>query len=334
MDKRGLINLGNTCYLNSALQALRHATPFREYFTHAWKSHRHPERNGYEFAANVSALLEEFGKSEKGPVNPKALVQSFFKVADQRDQGDEFHFGAQADGTEAVLFILQVLHEQQARRVIMEINGVPKGSTQIEYVKSLESWASFFHKEYSPIVDAFYGQTQSTRSCNCGASRIQYEPWGVLKLPIPNAETVGAPAPNLQQCIDANFAPETLDDYTCETCKVKGSTKSQNRISRFPSHMILGLKRYTKTGAKVRAKITYDPDLIDFEDWVTWPSLQTKFKYRVYATIDQMGTSNSGHYTMRARDGATWTLYDDPQQRTCPNGESTHDTLMLFLERL
>jgi len=333
MDKRGLFNLGNTCYLNSALQALRHAGPFREYFTHAWKTHRHPERNGYEFAANVSELLAEFSKGEKGPVNPKALVQSFFKVAAQRDQEDEFHFGAQADGTEAVLFILQVLHEQQARHVKMEINGVPKSPSQIEYVKSMESWASFFHKEYSPIVDAFYGQNQTTRTCSCGASRIQYEPWGVLKLPIPNAEIEGAPAPTLQQCINENFAPETLDDYTCETCKVKGQTKTQNRISRFPSHMILGLKRYTKKGAKVRAKIPYDPDLIDFEDWVTWPTLQPKFKYRVYATIDQLGTSSGGHYNMRAREGSSWTLYDDQHQRTCPNGECTYDTLMLFLER-
>ena len=87
--------MGNTCYLNSAPSS-----------------------------APRNSLPRVFHTSR--PVNPKALVQSFFKVADQRDQGDEFHFGAQADGTEAVLFILQVLHEQQARRVVMEINGVPK----------------------------------------------------------------------------------------------------------------------------------------------------------------------------------------------------------------
>ena len=98
--------------------------------------------------------------------------------------------------------------------------------------------------------------------------------------------------------------------------------------------MILGIKRYTNRGAKIRAKIPYDPDLIDFTDWVTWPSLQKNSTYRVYAVIDQHGSSTGGHYNMRARNSEGWTLYDDQHHTHSENGGCNPDTLMLFLERL
>lgn len=327
--------MGNTCYLNSALQALRHAAPFADYFTEDWKAHRHPERDGHELAKAVADLFTEFKNPLKTAINPRSLVAAFFSTAKNRGLDDEFHAGAQADGTEAVLLILQVLHEQQARHVKMEITGVPKTPAHVEYIKSLNAWTAFFHKEYSPIVEAFYGQTQLSLTCSCGSKSDKYEPWGVLKLPIPNADKQGAPAPTLQECIAAAMASETIDDYTCDNCKVKGSVRNEHHISRFPSHMILGLKRYTNTGAKVKARIPYNPDLIDFSEWITWPSIQTKAKYRVYAVIDQWGSSRGGHYNMRVRSSQEgWLLYDDTTCTKANDGGTTQDTLMLFLERL
>ena len=334
---RGLYNLGNTCYLNSALQALRHAKPFADYFlSDTWKTHRHPERNGHDLTGDIVELLHEFGQDSRIAINPRKLVSAFYKVAKERGLDDEFYQGAQADGTEAVLLILQVLHEQQARHVNMKVAGTAKNAEHVEYIRSLESWANFFHKEYSPIVESFYGQTQSQLRCECGSVTTRYEPWGVLKVPIPNAEKQGAPAPNLQQCITAAFASETLDDYTCDSCKVKGKVRSEHHISRFPTHMILGLKRYTNTGAKVRARIPYDVDLIDFSEWTCWPSIQTSSKYRVYAVIDQMGSSRGGHYNMRVTaDGSVWNRYDDTNCSVASEGGvAGQDTLMLFLERL
>lgn len=213
------------------------------------------------------------------------------------------------------------------------------------------------------IAENFYGQTCTRIVCECGNTSAHYEPWGVFKVPIPGAERAGAPAPTLQACIAAALEAETLDDYTCEKCHKKGVARMNRTISRFPSQMVLCLKRFTNTGAKVRARIPYDPDAVDFSEWLAWPTLQPArdARYRVYATVEHMGSSRFGHYVMRARETSskaggythshaekvgepsasasasadTWLLYDDGNCSASPvGGVAGPDTYILFLERV
>lgn len=337
--RRGLSNIGNTCYLNSAFQALRYSRPIADYFgTDAWRSHRHPDRKGHDLTEQTAALLTALADtaSTAKAVVPAKFVRSFVSFAGEIN--DEIRFGAQADAAEAIQILLDGLHTQQAREVSMKIRGEAKTPEAAEYIKSLESWSSFYHKEYSPIAEHFYGQTRTRIRCGCGASSDRYEPWGVFKAPIPGADKAGAPAPTLQACIAAALEAETLDDYTCDKCGKKGGCRMERNISRFPSHMVLSLKRFTNTGAKVRARIPYDPDAVDFSDWLAWPTLQPArdARYRVYATVEHMGSSRFGHYVMRARDGGgSWLLYDDANCAISPvGGAAGPDTYILFLERV
>lgn len=338
MHRRGLGNIGNTCYLNSAIQALRFARPFSEYFcTDAWLAHRHADRKGHALVGETATLLRALN-SDGGDVRmviPSRFVREFVGFA--HDINDEIRFGAQADAAEAIQILLDGLHTQQAREVSMTVRGDASTPETVEYVKSLESWAGFFRKEYSPIVETFYGQTQTRVTCTeCGESNVRYEPWSVLKLPIPGADKVGAPAPELKDCIAAAFETETLDDYTCEKCKKKGAARIEHGLSRLPRHLIVSLKRFTNTGAKVRARIGYDEDDISFEDLRAWPTLQAgrDAHYRVCATIEHLGSSRGGHYIMRGRDAEGWTIYDDGNVHPSPvGGAAGPDTYVLFLER-
>lgn len=331
----GLANIGNTCYLNSAIQALRHSKHFADYFcSSAWLPHRHPERKGYALAGETAALLSAM-KEPTGPVIPSKFVREFITFA--HTFNEDIVYGAQADAAEAVQILLDGLHTQQSREVAMTIRGAPKTPEAAEYTRSLESWATFFRKEYSPLVESFYGQTQTRVICgDCGETSTRYEPWSVLKLPIPGADKAGAPAPNLQQCISAALATETLEDYACDKCKKKGSARIEHRISKLPRTLILSLKRFTNQGAKVRARIDYNPDDVCFAEWNAWQSLlhEKDTHYRSFATIEHLGSMMGGHYMMRAREGDSWIIYDDQQTHPSPvGGAAMPDTYMLFLER-
>jgi ubiquitin C-terminal hydrolase len=338
-SKKGLANLGNTCYLNSTFQALRHAVPFAAYFgTEEWRKHEHPDRPAHGLVTEVASLTSALTTDGGGTaIVPNKFVQAFLRHASQLN--DEIHYGAQADAAEALHILLDTLHTQQSREVRMDITGVAASEIHREFIKSLESWTTFFRKEYSPLIDSFYGQTKTTVTCGtCKATSTRYEPWNILKVPIPGAEKAGAPCPTLQECIRANFATETIDDYACEACKSRSKSEMTHAVSRFPSHLILSLKRFTNAGQKVRAKIPYDPNHIELSEWRAWSSLQPAAlaTYRLYATVEHLGSSRGGHYCMRAldRDSGTWDIYDDSRVTSCAaGGAAGPDTYILFLER-
>jgi len=342
--RTGMANIGNTCFLNSCVQALRYTAPLADYLCgETWKNHRHPERKGHELVQETSEIFKILCTEGEGRmVVPGKFVHAFHKFSE--DAGfDEIRQGTQADAAEAIQILLDGIHTQQAREVQMNIMGNSDTAEEKEYIRSLESWASFFRKEYSPIVNIFFGQTKANVVCeSCKhTTASRYEPLELMKLPIPGSETAGAPAPTLQECIAASLATEQLDDYVCDACKKKGSASVNYSISRFPDRMILSLKRFTNRGAKVHALIRYNPDCIDFSAWNAWPTLQEKSNcvYRVYAVIDHYGSARGGHYNMRVRDdngpSSEWLLYDDGECSSYPAGGSpTADTYVVFLEKI
>ncbi len=335
IHSRGLANIGNTCYLNSAVQALRHTRVFKEMFgSEAWKCHEHPERRGHALATAFSEIMRAFADTETDkPIGPFSLVRAFVGVG--QEFNDEIRFGAQADAAEALQIIIDCLHTYLSREVRMDISGSPKSGEMQELVNAHTSWIGFFRKEYSAFLDQFYGQTQTCVTCDgCKNRSIRYAPWCVLKIPIPGGDRVGAPAPTLQECIAAAFEKETLDDYMCDACSVRGPAMITHAISQFPECLILTLKRFTNAGAKVRARIPYDPDAVTMRPCSAWKTIPVQADYTVTATIEHMGSSRGGHYYMRQRVGDEWLVMDDASVYPSPHGGAAGpDTYVLFLSR-
>lgn len=126
---RGLINLGNSCYFNTALQCLLHAPPIASYFTHVEDEEAAETETEFEceFTNLFAALARKmWTENEPEPLNPKVLIRAFQKHF-PRFTDDEEH-----DAQEAILCMIDIL-EKAAPDIKEYIYG--EYSQQIVYPK-------------------------------------------------------------------------------------------------------------------------------------------------------------------------------------------------------
>lgn len=115
-DRRGqagLINLGNTCYMNSALQCLSHTYPVTMHLlTNRYKEDLNRTSalgTGGRLAGDYDALIKDLWFGSNGAVNPLTFKKSIVKFAPQ------FAGNAQHDSHELLVYLLDALHEDLNR---------------------------------------------------------------------------------------------------------------------------------------------------------------------------------------------------------------------------
>ncbi|VTZ69792.1 ubiquitin carboxyl-terminal hydrolase 2, putative [Plasmodium chabaudi chabaudi] len=185
---RGLINLGNTCFLNSSLQCLSKILKFTNYFLSGtfWDhiNYCNPVgQHGRLAKAYYETLLEMWKINKKGkPYAPKALKQA---ISEKRD---EFYGYQQHDSQELLAFLLDGLHEDlnliQKKPYYEEKLQGGLDRPDIEVAEA--SWKR--HKEInnSIIVDLFQGQYRSRLQCpQCNKLSITFDPFMYLSIPLP-----------------------------------------------------------------------------------------------------------------------------------------------------
>lgn len=374
-DRVGLANLGNTCFLNSVIQALRYTPPMIEMFLaqpgKEITTRKETKRKDLLMAWHV--LLRDIwtvtAPIERNPcLVPRHFLHYFTNVV--RELGDEWYMpGRQCDAAEAITYILNSLHDAMYRTVRMEVAGDATTAEEASQIAAMKSWADFFAREYSPIISKFNGQTQIVITCSaCGNISERFEPWLMLKAPIPGAEKHGVTAPTLLQCLEHGFAEEIIEGYSCEKClaahmrtalettPLTGTEDEQNaqkkrleatfsrpnatmrsRISHLPPVVILTIKRFTNSGHKVRGLIDWNVDGLDFRPFMAFHGdpmgTGEGTVYETYAIIEQIGTLHGGHYRMCARENeTTWIGYDDSSVSAVPASHVvTPDSYVAFL---
>ncbi len=160
----GLQNLGNTCFMNGAVQALLHCEPLVSYFFAGLYKKEINKKNPLgmkgELALALAELTKEAWRSSSGSaVSPKQLKHVIGRFAPQF-QGYQQH-----DSHELLAFLLDGVHEDLNRvhekvYVEMELKGELDDRQR---AKTL--WEKHELRNRSIIVDLFHAQLKSTIVC-------------------------------------------------------------------------------------------------------------------------------------------------------------------------
>lgn len=368
----GLMNLGNTCYMNSVLQCLVGTTRLSEQFLNRSYQVHHESKLGYNgrlahtFGSLVSEMymvaLRHGGRNVYiAPNHMKMMCGQISETFRGQDQQDCHEF---------LNFLLDGLHED-----LNEKGNRPPPPTLTEqeeahrerlnlHEAAAGEWLRYTNNNLSPVSQLCQGQYLSQLQCRvCGCKSTTYNPFSCLSIPIFSQYS----EVRLEDCFKLFTSSELLegdDAWHCPRCKKRQPTVKTMRISRMPQYLMIHLKRFKHGGLWGSNKLTTfvrypcGPDqLLDLAPYWLPQSIKGSvdgsvprassrlasvyqsppFHYMLYGVANHFGNLKSGHYTAYVDRGSSgWCLFDDARVRThCGRDEVVNkNAYVLFYKRV
>ncbi|XP_014513603.1 ubiquitin carboxyl-terminal hydrolase 9 [Vigna radiata var. radiata] len=180
----GLQNLGNTCFMNSAIQCLVHTPPLVEYFLQDYSDEinmENPLGMHGELALAFGDLLRKLWSSGRTAIPPRAFKSKLARFAPQ------FSGYNQHDSQELLAFLLDGLHEDLNRVKQKPYIEMKDSDGRPDEEVASECWKNHMARNDSLIVDVCQGQYKSTLVCPvCEKISITFDPFMYLSLPLPS----------------------------------------------------------------------------------------------------------------------------------------------------
>ena len=288
----GIINLGNTCYINSAIQCLSHTIELTDFFlTNKWKIiNNNYKYNNFsnEWYRILNAMWED-----NCTISPNSLFKLMIKISNETKLSFGFSSYRQNDIQELLIFLLDIMHKS------LDIGGIIPN--EIDNTVSVKHWNKFYSKEYSKIIDLFYGQIETSINDINTKKKLSsnFQPVCFFTLPIPSLNR----DIHIEDCLNLYLSEEILDGdnkwYYKKTNEYIKVTK-KIKIKKYPKILILCLNRFNNDNSKINTKVDI-PELFNFD----------KKSYELYGICNHYGDSSGGHYIAFCKNNNIWYKFND-----------------------
>ena len=322
----GLQNLGNTCYINAALQTFLNSPGIRNYFRFGTHPQLSKKNFSFENASQISLSyifkksLEEICKLSE-QINLEAKHISFapinFVNAVYKLKPLSFRVGVTCDVTELENFVLDKLHEELKTNKFEEVKAednneiINTETSKIEKTGLLKIFDESGYNLTSCISNNYHARNKSILLCPSGEHLCAK---GILqtysKIPIDTVDFLTQNKTNLFDCItyDMMYTGNTIK--YCDSCE-RQLLFYQGSLVDVPKNLILEMIYATDYEYNTNKRI----DFTEYLDQYTisdelLPELKWIYK-RLYSVIVLL--NNRHHYisyTISQQDGV-WYRFDD-----------------------
>ena len=280
--KIGLNNIGNTCYMNSVLQCLLHNGLLKSFIMSKTISNEinlsNPLGSKGQLLLAFSDLFKLYWKNKFEDISPlffKHIMETHLPI---------FKGHAQHDAQEFLSQLLDGIHEDVNKIIDKPYIDTIEGSdfdTDLEIAR--QCWLNFLKRNYSVIIQNFYGQFKSNIFCTeCKNNSFTFDPFQLVSLPLPVITKSEFPLyfinkDHTEKIVNLNFEAESVDkfdDIKLEEVRAVFSEKLKVNCDRlvfcnleYPDHnSVLDLKEtVSKAFGLKQFKQTKHPELFLFE---------------------------------------------------------------------
>uniref|UniRef100_A0A7E4ZRM8 ubiquitinyl hydrolase 1 n=1 Tax=Panagrellus redivivus TaxID=6233 RepID=A0A7E4ZRM8_PANRE len=308
----GFRNLGNTCFMNTTLQAIINTPKMRDIFTRNVFTRYINENNTLGtkgiISTAFSAMMDLYWSGRVRVIVPDIFLRTF---ADEVSR--ELVDGRQHDAQEFQIHFLDYLHEDmnQVRKrtpFSQDYDGRNLPAQAADYTRKLAQFSS------SPIADLFNLRTVSIITCDqCSTSSATFEESSQISLEL----EYNAPA-QLAECLRKHFRREVLKGdsrWNCPNCHRPVVASRETFIWQLPQTLVIHLKRFSqgRDGEfyKTETPVHFDVNGLSLLDFVHPAALRQHGSYDLYAITNHLGKLNHGHYTSYVRNQHSWLKYND-----------------------
>uniref|UniRef100_A0A3P8PXT4 Ubiquitin carboxyl-terminal hydrolase n=1 Tax=Astatotilapia calliptera TaxID=8154 RepID=A0A3P8PXT4_ASTCA len=276
----GLQNMGNTCFLNSALQCLSYTPPLANYMLTREHSKTCHEPGFCMMCTMQNHIIQVFANSGN-VIKPIGVLNELKRIA------KHFRYGSQEDAHEFLRCTVDA----------MQKSCLP--GTKLDRQTQA---TSFIHQ-------VFGGYLRSRVKClNCKAVSDTFDPFLDITLEIKTA-------PNVSKALEQFVKPEQLDGenaYKCTKCKKMVTASKRFTIHRSANVLTISLKRFANfSGGKITKDVKYLEHL-DLRPFMSQSHGEPQL-YRLYAVLVHSGFScHAGHYFcyIKASNGQWFQMND------------------------
>ncbi|XP_077292771.1 uncharacterized protein LOC143915827 [Arctopsyche grandis] len=263
----GMQNIGNTCYLNSTLQALFHVSAFANWLISENHSEKCNQQNGNCIICGMRKTLIDTQNSG-GPIKPWQVYSNLRLICRHLTPG------RQEDAHEFLRYLVEAMEKAYVSRF---------DCAQLDQ----------YSKETTPLNQILGGYLRSVVRClACGRVSTTFQHFQDLLVDARKASTI-------DEALETFFSRERLEDlgYKCEFCNKKVSATKQFFIERAPMVLCIALKRFSITGGKLTKHVQFRQRL-SLNKFMHNQNSSQQLGYRLVSVVTHLGQSqNCGHYT-------------------------------------
>jgi len=316
----GLVNLGNTCFINTCLQILSHTYELNLFL----------DKNVYKKKLKKkydSILLIEWDNlrkllwSENCQVSPNKFINIIHKIAEIKGL-DLFTGFSQNDLPEFLLFVIDTFHNALSREIKITITGNPENDTDKIALKCFNMINVMYSKDYSEIWNLFYGihVSEIISLDNNTQLNITPEPYFMIDLPIPDIKN-----PSLIDCFNLYVEGEILQGENAwfdDNLQTKINIKKKISFWSFPNILVIDLKRFNEKNQKNQTLVTFPINNLDLTNYVIGYK-KDSYHYDLYGVVNHYGNVLGGHYTCYIKNANNkWYHFNDNNVNEIDNNES------------